>query len=130
MLSRRRRLAEHLLLLGLLRELFCGDRLGRPVLSALPLGLPGPLPKLLEGLLGEAAQRDLLHLLLAGQDHDVRAVWVNVPSLEVQAAHQRYTRMGDTIYLYENLKSGYSNEITADEPWLVTLCPAAFERLA
>lgn len=68
--------------------------------------------------------------LRVGEDHEVRAVWVDVPSLEVQAACQRYTRTGDTTYRYENLKSGYSNEITADEPGLVTLCPAAFERLA
>lgn len=68
--------------------------------------------------------------LRVGEHHEVRAVWVDIPSLEVQATRQRYTRTGDTSYLYENLESGYSNEITVDEQRLVTLYPGAFERLA
>lgn len=55
---------------------------------------------------------------------------IGVPSLEIQAACQRYTRTGDTTYLHENLNSGYSNEITVGEQGLVTLYPGAFERLA
>jgi len=67
--------------------------------------------------------------LSLGESGDLRAAWVDVPSLEVRSARQRYTRTGETTYRYEDLDSGYSNEIAADGQGLVTLYPGAFERL-
>ncbi|WP_019585915.1 putative glycolipid-binding domain-containing protein [Deinococcus apachensis] len=62
--------------------------------------------------------------LSIGGTGDLRAAWVDVPSLEVRVARQRYTRTGDTTYRYQDLDSGYSNEITVDRSGLVTLSPA------
>ncbi|GMA13737.1 hypothetical protein E5F05_15390 [Deinococcus metallilatus] len=67
--------------------------------------------------------------LPVGEAGEVRAVWVNVPTLETRVARQRYTRTGDLTYRYENLESGYVNEITVDGEGLVTLYPGAFGRL-
>ncbi|MPY65129.1 putative glycolipid-binding domain-containing protein [Deinococcus sp. SDU3-2] len=65
-----------------------------------------------------------------GEGQEVHVVWVDVPSLDVQAARQRYTRTDERTYRYENMDSGYSNEVTVDGKGLVTLYPDAFERLA
>lgn len=68
--------------------------------------------------------------LRVGEAQEVRAVWVDVPSLDVRPTRQRYTRTGEGTYRYENLDSGYSNEITVDGEGLVVRYPRAFKRLA
>ncbi|WP_253582834.1 putative glycolipid-binding domain-containing protein [Deinococcus sp. HSC-46F16] len=68
--------------------------------------------------------------LRVGEGQEVWAVWVDVPSLDLRPTRQRYTRTGEDTYRYENLDSGYSNEITVDGARLVTLYPDAFKRLA
>ncbi|GBF05079.1 hypothetical protein DAERI_030245 [Deinococcus aerius] len=67
--------------------------------------------------------------LSVGESRELRAVWVDVPTLELRVARQRYKRTGEATYRYENLDSGYTNEITVDRFGLVTLYPGAFERL-
>ncbi|BDP42129.1 transcriptional regulator [Deinococcus aetherius] len=59
----------------------------------------------------------------------VLAAWVGVPELGVRAVPQRYTRLAEHTYRYENLESGYAVEITVDAQGLVTRYPGAFERV-
>lgn len=59
----------------------------------------------------------------------ILAAWVGVPELGVRAVRQRYTRLSDHAYRYENLESGYVAEITVDAAGLVTFSPGAFERV-
>lgn len=68
--------------------------------------------------------------LRVGESRELRAVWTDVPSLEVRATRQRYTRTDEDTCRYENLETGYSNELTVDSLGPVTLYPRAFERLA
>ncbi|EYB66597.1 hypothetical protein DEIPH_ctg084orf0010 [Deinococcus phoenicis] len=59
----------------------------------------------------------------------LRAAWIGVPSLDVRAVRQRYTRLAAELYRYENLESGFRAEVQVDGEGLVTLYPEAFERL-
>lgn len=68
--------------------------------------------------------------LAVGQSGEIRATWVNVPTLELRVARQRYTRTGGRTYRYENLESGYTNGLTVDAAGLVTLYPEAFEQVS
>ncbi len=41
--------------------------------------------------------------LVVGESRDVLAAWIQIPSLSVMAAHQRYTRLTKDRYVYESL---------------------------
>lgn len=64
-----------------------------------------------------------------GQTAEIEVVWVGLPEVVLRRTAQRYTRLSPSLYRYENLSSGYSNEVTLDADGLVSLYPDAFDRL-
>lgn len=67
--------------------------------------------------------------LAVGEGAVIEAVWVGLPEFTLRRVRQRYIRLGERTYRYENLESGYRNEVTVDEHGLVVLYPGAFERV-
>ncbi|MGC9370672.1 MAG: putative glycolipid-binding domain-containing protein [Paracoccaceae bacterium] len=67
--------------------------------------------------------------LQEGQAQEVRVAYVPLPDLELSAADQRYTRIGDTRYLYEAVASGFAAELEVDEEGIVHDYPDLFRRL-
>ena len=52
------------------------------------------------------------------------------PEFVLRRTAQRSTRLSPFVYRYENLSSGYSNEVTLDADGLVRSYPHAFDRVA
>ncbi|MBB5233498.1 putative glycolipid-binding domain-containing protein [Deinococcus budaensis] len=67
--------------------------------------------------------------LRVGENRELLAVWIDVPSLVLRPTRQRYTRTGEDTYHYENLETGYGNDLAVDAEGLVILYPQAFKRL-
>ena len=67
--------------------------------------------------------------LEVGESAEISAVWVNAPELTLRRVEQRYTRLKEDVYRYENLSSGYNSEVTVDEDGLVLDYPGAFQRV-
>jgi hypothetical protein len=59
----------------------------------------------------------------------IQAAWVEFPSFSVQRVAQRYTRVGDVAYRYENLPTGFQADIAVDSMGLVTAYPPGWERV-
>jgi hypothetical protein len=53
--------------------------------------------------------------LEVGDSVDIKAAWVDVPSLEVTLSNQRYTRLDVNRYEYRSLGSGRAYEVTVDQ---------------
>lgn len=60
----------------------------------------------------------------------IDAAWMEFPSLAVRRVPQRYTRLDERTYRYENLPTGFSAEMTVDEGGLVVSYPPGWERVA
>lgn len=54
-----------------------------------------------------------------GESTDIKAAWVNVPSLTVTLANQRYTRLDVNLYEFKSLGSGRAYEVSVDENDLI-----------
>ncbi|WP_135230384.1 putative glycolipid-binding domain-containing protein [Deinococcus fonticola] len=67
--------------------------------------------------------------LAVGAVAELLVVWIGIPDLKARPVPQRYTRLSPHTYRYENLTSGYRNEIILDARGLVALYPGAFEQL-
>ena len=63
-----------------------------------------------------------------GETRDIRVAWVRFPELRVEPARQRYTRVGERRYRFENLESGYAVEILVDDAGLVIEYPDLWTR--
>ncbi|XVH33664.1 putative glycolipid-binding domain-containing protein (plasmid) [Haloferacaceae archaeon DSL9] len=68
-----------------------------------------------------------------GESERISVAYISVPTLDVRAIPQRYTRLenaagGERRYRYENLANGYSAELPVDEDGLVLDYPDAFDR--
>jgi uncharacterized protein len=61
--------------------------------------------------------------LAVGESADIRAAWVDVPSLELSVSNQRYTRLepdeGMDRYQFQALDSGHTYVLTVDQDGLV-----------
>ena len=64
----------------------------------------------------------------AGEARDLRVAWVRFPDLRVVPTRQRYTRVAERRYRFENLDSGYSVEILVDDMGLVIDYPERWSR--
>ena len=53
--------------------------------------------------------------LEVGESADIKAAWVDVPSLEVTLSNQRYSRLDVNLYEYKSLGSGRAYNVTVDE---------------
>jgi hypothetical protein len=55
-----------------------------------------------------------------GESRLVTVAWIHFPDLALQPNRQRYTRLGENIYLFENLESGFSSKIEVDSAgWVI-----------
>jgi uncharacterized protein len=67
--------------------------------------------------------------LAEGQAATIEAAWVEFPSLRVIRVPQRYTRLRDRAYRYENLPTGFVAEVEVDSRGLVVSYPPGWERI-
>ena len=66
-----------------------------------------------------------------GERRQFRVAWICAPDLTVHPQPQAYTRLGDRLYLFENLDgSGFRVELPVDQDGLVLDYPDLFRRLA
>jgi hypothetical protein len=63
------------------------------------------------------------------QSASIDAAWVEFPSLAVRRLPQRYTRLDEYTYRYENGPSGFSAELTVDPHGLILAYPPGWERV-
>jgi hypothetical protein len=63
------------------------------------------------------------------QSETIHAAWVEFPSLAARRVPQRYTRVGDRTYRYENLPTGFLAEIDVDASGLVVSYPPGWEQV-
>lgn len=61
------------------------------------------------------------------ESQQLKVVYIRVPELEVLPVMQRYTRLSDSKFRYENISSGFCGELTVDEQGLVLDYPDLFE---
>lgn len=67
--------------------------------------------------------------LAVGQSQEIRAAWVRFPELKAQPLAQRYTRLAQNRYLYENADNSFSAELEVDEQGLVITYATGWERV-
>ncbi len=68
--------------------------------------------------------------LAVGDGAEIAAAMITFPDLRVGRVRQRYTRLTENRYRYENVNSSYSTEIEVDELALVTSYAGGWERIA
>jgi hypothetical protein len=64
------------------------------------------------------------------QSAEIEVAYVDVPSLTVARARQRYTRLDDSTIRFESLESGFTADLPVDAEGFVTDYPGLFRRLA
>lgn len=67
--------------------------------------------------------------LSIGEQADIRAAWMRFPELDVQPVWQRYRRLADRLYRYENPESGFRADVLVDAEGLVVQYPPGWERV-
>jgi hypothetical protein len=67
--------------------------------------------------------------LEVGQTATIDAAWLEFPSLVVRRVPQRYTRLAEQTYRYENLPNGFVADITVDARGLVVSYPPGWEQV-
>lgn len=65
-----------------------------------------------------------------GQVAEIEVAYVNVPSLTLEPAGQRYTALADRRFRFEAVGSGFVAELPVDADGLVLDYPGLFKRLA
>lgn len=68
--------------------------------------------------------------LPVGASHDVEVAWVAEEDLAVTRSLQRYTRIGDHAWSFEDRESGFAADLQVDDDGLVLDYPGLFRRLA
>jgi hypothetical protein len=64
-----------------------------------------------------------------GDSHELAMAFVRLPSMEVVRVPQRYTRVGESRYVYEGLSSGFRAELLVDDEGLVVDYPGLARRI-
>ena len=67
--------------------------------------------------------------LKPGASGEILAAYIAVPELTLAPAPQRYTRLGEALYRYEGLGTGFSAELPIDQDGLVLDYPGVFTRV-
>lgn len=68
--------------------------------------------------------------LAVGEAREIAAAWVRFPQLTVEPVAQRYTRLDERLYRYENVASGFTAELEVDDLGLILRYPGGWERAA
>lgn len=66
--------------------------------------------------------------LAVGDAAEIGVAYVLVPQLSLHAAPQRYTRLGDRLWRFDSLDSGFTADISVDEAGFVVGYPGLFRR--
>ncbi len=66
--------------------------------------------------------------LKEGEAQEIRTAWLRVPEPTVEPTRQRYTRIAERRYRFENLDSGYAVEMDVDDLGLVVHDPGGWGR--
>ena len=69
-----------------------------------------------------------LHLP-AGSSKEDTVLYINLPACECKPVKQRYTNLGNNIYKYENLATGFISNIEVDEDGYVVNYPGIWYRI-
>lgn len=67
--------------------------------------------------------------LRPGESSELRLCYIAVPDLNVTVAEQRYTALGDALYRFESLTSGFKADLPVDGDGLVLDYPGVFRRI-
>lgn len=67
--------------------------------------------------------------LKVGERSDIEVMHFSIPDLHPKVAHQRYTRLSERRYLYEDATFDFSAELEVDEDGLVLDYPGLFRRV-
>lgn len=59
----------------------------------------------------------------------IKVFYINLPDEKLQVMEQRYTKLSDTEYLYQNVGSHFEAVISLDKNGLVVNYPGIFERI-
>jgi hypothetical protein len=65
--------------------------------------------------------------LATGEFKDIFVVYVRIPDLSLSKLDQRYTRLSEDVYRYENMSSGFTADLKVDENGLVIDYPGIFK---
>lgn len=66
--------------------------------------------------------------LEVGERVDINVAYVLAPALGLRAAAQRYTRLGDGLWRFEGIDSGFTADIAVDAEGFVLKYPGLFRR--
>jgi hypothetical protein len=67
--------------------------------------------------------------LEASRSAAIEAAWLSFPGLHLQRVEQRYTRVSERKYFYENVPTGFTAEIDVDERGVVVAYPPGWEQV-
>ena len=67
--------------------------------------------------------------LALGQSADIVTAYIDIPSLQVSADHQRYTRIAPSTYRYASLDGSFVRDVEVDDEGFVTEYPGLFSRV-
>ena len=68
--------------------------------------------------------------LVTNDEHQIKVVYVDVLERQIKPLRQKYTRISNTEYLYENVPNDFEAKIEVDEFGLVVDYPGLFVRTA
>lgn len=68
--------------------------------------------------------------MAVGGASEIQAAWIRFPELAVTPAHQRYRRVSERQYQYQNLDSGFTSSIAVDADGLVQEYGGVWTRVA
>lgn len=64
------------------------------------------------------------------QEQQIKVIYLDLLNEEIKPVTQKYTRLSDTQYKYENIPNDFEAAITVDESGLVVDYPTLFERIS
>lgn len=67
--------------------------------------------------------------LATGSMREISVIYIHWPDLTLKPLRQRYTNMGNGLYKYENLESGYSALLSVDKEGMVIDYPGVWKRV-
>lgn len=67
--------------------------------------------------------------LAIGESKEIEVVYFDLPTNKFNPAKQRYTNLGNGVYKYENLSSGFTSNLQVDDDGLVLNYPGIWHRV-
>lgn len=67
--------------------------------------------------------------MVVGQEQEIAVMYIDILNAEVTPVRQRYCKLSETIFRYENVSDDFRADIQVDEYGFVTFYPGLFERV-